>query len=357
MNIVKSARAYEDWLGGQLKDELVKKDIKKKHKKMAAGPFEFLRATYWRWAEAIFDVCPDLAEAPSVLAVGDIHLENFGTWRDADGRLTWGVNDFDEASEMPYVLDLVRLAVSAVLARKRNRIPTSAICAGILDGYRAGLKNPGPFVLDDQHRWLRDKVSVSDRARAGFWQKIDAGLAHAATPRRRYVTVLNASLPAPIDLTFFPRTAGTGSLGRPRFIGYGEWRGAPLVREAKALVASGWTLAHKSANTALRCADIANGSHRSPDPWYKIDRRVLVRRLSPNNRKIEVADDAFILFDRHMIEAMGHELASVHRGVIDRAEAIKRDLDRRTARRFRAAVEAAAEFVAAEQKTWKNKGK
>ena len=51
-----------------------------------------------------------------VLAVGDIHLENFGTWRDADGRLVWGVNDFDEAAQMPYVLDLVRLAASALLA-------------------------------------------------------------------------------------------------------------------------------------------------------------------------------------------------------------------------------------------------
>ena len=64
---------------------------------MAKGAFQFLRATYWRWAETIHDVCPELADAPQVLAVGDIHLENFGTWRDVDGRLVWGVNDFDEA--------------------------------------------------------------------------------------------------------------------------------------------------------------------------------------------------------------------------------------------------------------------
>ena len=29
-------------------------------------------------------------DAPQVLSVGDLHLENFGTWRDADGRLVWG---------------------------------------------------------------------------------------------------------------------------------------------------------------------------------------------------------------------------------------------------------------------------
>jgi hypothetical protein len=55
------------------------------------------------------DIVPELADAPKVLAVGDIHLENFGTWRDADGRLVWGVNDYDEAADMPYTLDLLRL--------------------------------------------------------------------------------------------------------------------------------------------------------------------------------------------------------------------------------------------------------
>ena len=117
VNIIKSTQSYEDWLRELLGKEIVEKDLDTKHEKMVDGPFPFLRATYWRWAETILQVCPELANAPSVLAVGDIHLENFGTWRDEDGRLVWGVNDFDEAAEMPYVLDLVRLATSAVLVR------------------------------------------------------------------------------------------------------------------------------------------------------------------------------------------------------------------------------------------------
>ena len=55
-----------------------------------------------------------------MLGVGDLHVENFGTWRDAEGRLIWGINDFDEACPMPYTIDLVRLAASADLAIKRN---------------------------------------------------------------------------------------------------------------------------------------------------------------------------------------------------------------------------------------------
>jgi uncharacterized protein (DUF2252 family) len=65
---------------------------------MAQAPFSFLRAAFYRWLQVFPETCPDLAEAPVLLAVGDLHIENFGTWRDVDGRLVWGVNDFDEAS-------------------------------------------------------------------------------------------------------------------------------------------------------------------------------------------------------------------------------------------------------------------
>ena len=87
MKIRKSVRAYERWLHVQLKGEAVEKDLDRKHRLMARGAFPFLRATYWRWAETILEVCPKLANAPQVLAVGDIHLENYGMWRDDDGRL------------------------------------------------------------------------------------------------------------------------------------------------------------------------------------------------------------------------------------------------------------------------------
>ena len=120
MRIRTANRDYERWLAAQLHGEIVEADLKKKHKRMRDSAFVFLRATYWRWAETILDICPDLSDAPAVLAVGDTHLENFGTWHDEDGRLVWGVNDYDECAEMPYILDLVRLATSAALATTRR---------------------------------------------------------------------------------------------------------------------------------------------------------------------------------------------------------------------------------------------
>src|SRR5262245_11872804 len=182
---LKSARAYEAWMAKQLGRELVAKDIALKHEKMRESPFVFLRATYWRWAETILEVCPDLADAAPVLAVGDIHLENFGTWRDVDGRLVWGVNDFDEAVRMPYALDLVRLATSALLANRDRAITPAEMCAAVLDGYRHGLATPSAIVLDRDWTWMRELLEVSDKKRAKFWDKIDASKQTPAPPRYR----------------------------------------------------------------------------------------------------------------------------------------------------------------------------
>ena len=156
MNIVKATRQFEDWLGHRT--DIVKKDLHLKHANMKAAVFPFLRATYYRWAQVWPKVCPDLSKGPQVLAVGDLHVENFGTWRDIEGRLIWGVNDFDETHPLSYANDLVRLAVSAHLAAEGGHLALKQkdICDAILEGYREGLGKGGlPFVLGEKNEWLR----------------------------------------------------------------------------------------------------------------------------------------------------------------------------------------------------------
>ena len=46
---------------------------------------------------------------------GDLHAENFGTYMDANGRLIFNVNDFDEAYVGPFTWDLKRFAASVAL--------------------------------------------------------------------------------------------------------------------------------------------------------------------------------------------------------------------------------------------------
>ena len=365
MDIRAANKGYERWLAVQLKGDIVADDLKKKHKAMCDNAFSFLRATYWRWAETILDICTDLANAPAVLAVGDIHLENFGTWIDKEARIVWGVNDYDEAAEMPYLLDLVRLATSAALAATPRQVSLKAICASVLEGYAYGIEAPEAFVLDRQHMWLRKRFVVDEAARAKFWQKIDDQYRNRLAeknperPPSPWLKLFAGALPdASISLTYWRHTAGTGSLGRPRWLGYGLWHGGPLLREGKALVPSGWTRAH-GGGTRLYLNDIAFGKYRAPDPWYAASGNLLIRRLSPNNRKINVEDrrDAARLLHPDLLWCMGRDLAAIHLGARDRRDALRKDLEKRKRRWFRTHVESAAEFVAREYAEWKKSAK
>ncbi|MBP0495978.1 DUF2252 family protein [Pararoseomonas indoligenes] len=347
MDILESARRYEDDLRAELGPEVVEEGLTEKRRKMGGDdPFPFLRATYWRWAETVLEVAPDLASAPAVLAVGDIHLENFGTWRDADGRLVWGVNDHDDVAVMPYALDLLRLATSGLLAGGGRG--AAAIARDLLDGYAAGLDRPGPAVLDRDRPELRGIVMVPEEHRAEFWEGLRSKRkAFEARPARarpglppRYEAALRASLPAGAGAPrLWYRSAGLGSLGRSRWVAEAEWAGDRVIREAKGVVPSAWGRVH-GGGRALRCMEVATGRFRAPDPWYRVTDGIAVRRLSPNNRKIG-ADKLFlppakkgakgplgrdILLGTPMLRAMGAELAAIHLGSAGAEDAIRRHL-------------------------------
>lgn len=353
-SFMQSKDAYESWLLRELKDEAVPGDLKEKSRQMRQNPFLFLRGTYWRWAEFAPELFPDLMTAPEVLAVGDIHLENFGTWRDADGRLVWGVNDFDEAAAMPYGLDLVRLAASAVLGHDDGKGAIARICGAILAGYAKGLAAPCAIVLDHDWAWLRAEVVVPEDRRAKFWKRIDARECEPAPERFRQA--LAAAMPEPgLAFDTARRIAGTGSLGRPRWVGVAQWRGAPLVREAKALTVSAWCLERGQAKAPIRCGEIAGGRFRAPDPWYRVEKDIVVRRLSPNNHKIEADKRGDFLFEPEAHEAMGLEIANVHLGTAPSglAETIASDLASRKKGWFASATETAVAAVTADFKEFK----
>src|SRR5438309_927135 len=151
IGIVAATTRYEAWLAERI--PLVKPDLELKHHAMSAGIFPFLRATFYRWAARWRALVGDVAAAPTVLAVGDLHVENFGTWRDAEGRLVWGVNDFDEAWPLPYTNDLVRLATSALVAREAMALAPLAEKIHYDPILRRGVRCPDPCVRVDG-AWL-----------------------------------------------------------------------------------------------------------------------------------------------------------------------------------------------------------
>lgn len=355
--ILQSVTAYETWMRTQLGSDLVEAGLAKKHKLMKRDSFSFLRGTYWRWAETILDICPDLAGAPQVLAIGDTHLENFGTWRDEEGRLVWGANDFDEAAVMPYTLDLARLATSAFLARGADSASPRVVADAILGGYRRGLQQPSPIILERDYKWLRNEVLLSNAERKMFWEKYRRLLPAKDPVPEPYLKALRRALPDP--MTAFeakPRTAGTGSLGRPRFVAYVEWRGGPVLREVKALLQSGWSLRHNPSDMTIHTGLIAAGRARSPDPRYQVSGNLLVRRLSPNSRKIEVEGDGQMLLSPDMLDLMGLEIANCHANDAASISGILADLDARGADWLRIAAKAAAVAVRTEQAEFARKG-
>ncbi|WP_404710180.1 DUF2252 family protein [Sphingomonas sp. MMS24-J13] len=295
---------YEASLRAAFGSAFVEADLVEKHDKMRRDAFLFLRATCFRWAGNAAALCPDLAHARCVPSVGDAHAGNFGLWRDTFGRLVWGVNDYDEAAMLPWPFDLVRLAVSLVLAGDGHH--AGKVADQILDGYAKALLEPGPFVLARDHLWLRDAFAATDRERKDFWQKREEAEPTGCDPASFEAPLLNALGPV-VDIRIARRSAGAGSLGRPRFVALGNVRGGPVAAEIKAMLPSVW-MAGRIDGLAERAA---HGAYRSPDPRLHYADRYVVRRLAPDNSKLD-----FEKIDAarrgKLFSAMGAELASIH---------------------------------------------
>jgi len=160
--IVAALDAYDAWLGTHCR--VIADELAEKRRLMAADASAFLRGSCFRFAAQFPKALPELVAKAAVPSCGDAHLENFGTWRDVEGRLVWGVNDLDEAALLPWPCDLVRLATSALLAAEKGA-SRKALCATIVDAYARALAAPRAFVLDEEHAALRDFVAPDAEAR------------------------------------------------------------------------------------------------------------------------------------------------------------------------------------------------
>ncbi|MCK8783666.1 DUF2252 domain-containing protein [Roseomonas sp. NAR14] len=343
--------AYEQWLRRQC--DVVGADLADKHALMAKDPFRFLRATCFRWASRVPTLFPALAGAPAVLSPGDVHAENFGTWRDAEGRFVWGLNDFDEAAELPYTFDLLRLATSLRLRSPAAGRSRPAVAA-MLDGYQAGLRAPVPGLLDETLTPLRPYVAARQADCDRFWAKIKD--LPDADPPPEVRDALAASMPEGAAVTrWASRQAGGGSLGRPRYVAVATWRGGRVVREAKALVPSAWDWAAGKADLLPPVMALAGSASRAPDPHLGVRGRYVIRRLAPDARKLDLGDDSQFPPDE-MLRAMGLDLGALHAGLQPGSTRIPDDLAaraRRDADWLRDASRTAAEWVTQDFHAWK----
>ena len=333
-DIVQATSEFEGWAGRHV--NLIRSDVRLKHKLMASAPFPFFRATFYRWAQWWPKLCPELARAPQVLAVGDLHVENFGTWRDLEGRLIWGVNDFDEAWPAAYTVDLVRLLTSAYLAIEAKHLSVSRKEArqAIEQGYRDCLARGGaPFILAEHHQWLRLLALSELRDPVVFWTKILNCSKYKGELPKDVWRLIHGSMP--VRTTHYDlrsRIAGLGSLGHPRVLALAEWDGAHVVREAKQLTPSAWIWARGLHTPEILSRKLVESAVRILDPHVHFAEHWLVRRLAPDCCHIEIQTLPADRDEERLLYYMGWETANIHFGSPRAIRTVKRDLARRTGR-------------------------
>jgi uncharacterized protein (DUF2252 family) len=131
-----------------------------KYRKMAMDPIAFYRGTACLFYADVTGRKDEWVDdrSGSIWIHGDLHAENFGTYMNSDGRLTFDVNDFDEAYLGHYTWDLQRFAASLALTGWRKALPGEEVRRLVgrylraylaqVDAYRRTPDDADDFTLD-----------------------------------------------------------------------------------------------------------------------------------------------------------------------------------------------------------------
>ncbi|MGF6789076.1 DUF2252 domain-containing protein [Paraburkholderia sp. 35.1] len=298
-----------------------------KYKAMRGSPFVFLRGTchlfYARLPRANV-----LDDAPHVWICGDMHLENFGSYK-GDNRLVYfDNNDFDEACLAPVPYELVRLLTSVLVGAanlKLSRAEALALCHTALDAYGAALAY-------GKSRWIEAEtatgmvrdlfVALASRTRAAHLDrrtvlkgktrmlKVDGKKALPVSDERRAavaqfmqqfaVTEPNPEFYRTLDVA--RRIAGTGSLGVDRYVILVEGKGSPdgnyLIDLKEALPSS--VSAHVTATQpkwqteAQRVVEVQRRNQAVSQAFLHAvefhQRSYVLRSLQPSEDRVALAD-------------------------------------------------------------------
>jgi uncharacterized protein (DUF2252 family) len=239
-----------------------------KYDKMKKDSFSFFRGSYHLFNQD-WPVDTKIDRAPQLFICGDLHLENFGTYKGADRQVYFGINDFDEGMYASLTRDITRLAVSVLLVGKMlglEKADRSALAANLLDNYRQTL-------LTGQHQNLQKAKGVvgdllvksAGRSRFDLLKKYlgdvdsdklqkkdDKILAISDSQRDRVLLVYDQWAKQQAKPNFYEcldikqRLAGLGSLGVDRYlllvVGKGKHQRYLLdLKEQPVLSASPWS--------------------------------------------------------------------------------------------------------------------
>lgn len=234
--------------------------LARKLARMSESAFAFFRGTFHLFAfdivEGPFHDWPTAAAHGAI--IGDLHTENFGTFRAVSGDIVYDINDFDETTSDPYDYDLRRLASSIALGGFDNGQTLAQVTTSVEHSIRAWLDTvvalAGAKTREDFEKLKEPKEvravlsSAKELARADMMKQLAVETADghftfrasdkfapvSAAARASVIAALpqflktlapwhNAAKYTFQDVVF--RFAGCGSLGRERYallLGKGE---------------------------------------------------------------------------------------------------------------------------------------
>lgn len=214
-----------------------------KYRFISEDPFRFFRGTCHLFYEdlARHRQWPDDTKA---WICGDLHLENFGSYKGDNRIVYFDMNDFDEALLAPVTWELVRLLTSIYVAGYTlpyNAATAEALCKAYLDKYLQVLRNGKPVVIEKEtangllHFFLqqvqnrKEKAFVQTRTQVkkGAVKLLIDGKKSLAAPAEIKENILHrlnhlfnrdeTAFPyKAVDLAY--RVAGTGSVGVQRYV-------------------------------------------------------------------------------------------------------------------------------------------
>jgi hypothetical protein len=351
--------SYERWRAHRI--PTIAADLERKHDRLAESTFVLLRGTYYRFLAELPSIVPHAMDAPATVVVGDLHIENFGTWRDHESRLAWGINDYDEIDVLPYTVDLIRLATSALLAIRAEHLVIGErdAVAAILTGWRERLDRDAPetFVLGERHRHLYRIATEAFADPAEFAAAIDRlEPAHESLPGPALRLLSEVAKWPQWQPSLRRRVAGVGSLGSPRFVAVGELAGGLLVHEAKEIPgpAALWAVrGHKSPNDLA--ATVLQTRGPAGDPRRRQRGHWVIRRLAPDATRLELASLKRRHDERDLLASMGAEAANIHltpHSAAAPAKAVRKDAARRPAGWLHEAADAMAALTERDHAEW-----
>jgi uncharacterized protein (DUF2252 family) len=124
--------------------------FRSKFRKMAADPFAFYRGSAAVFYADMANTSDSYADERTgrVWIHGDLHAENFGTYMNSEGVLTFDVNDFDEAYVGSFSWDLRRFVASLALLGWQKALPDEEIRTLAASYLRAYVDQVGHYVDD-----------------------------------------------------------------------------------------------------------------------------------------------------------------------------------------------------------------